>query len=76
MGGSNWLALIVVSLVVGIVVGVVAGFFGLEMEMPWWSWAIVGVVVVAISSAWEAYRRRNKGPGQTEVEEGTSKSEE
>lgn len=74
MGGSSWLALIVVSLVVGIVVGVVAAFFG--VEMPWWSWAIVGVVVVAISSAWEAYRRRNKGPGQTEVEEGTSKSEE
>lgn len=74
MSGSNWLALIVVSLTVGIVVGVVAAFFG--VEMPWWSWAIVGVVVVAISSAWEAYRRRNKGPGQTEVEEGTSKSEE
>lgn len=74
MLGRNWLALIVISLGVGIVVGVVAGSFGLEM--PWWSWAIVGVVVVAISSAWEAYRRRNKGPGQTEVEEGTSKSEE
>ena len=74
MLGRNWLALIVISLGVGIVVGVVAGSFGLEM--PWWSWAIVGVAVVAISSAWEAYRRRNKGPGQTEVEEGTSKSEE
>jgi Flp pilus assembly protein TadB len=74
MSGKNWLSLIVVSVVVGLVVGVVAGIFGLEM--PWWSWAIVGVVVVAISSAWEAYRRRNKGPGQTEVEEGTSKSEE
>lgn len=74
MRGSNWLALIVISLGVGIVVGVVTGFFGLEM--PWWSWAIVGVVVVAISSAWEAYRRRNKGPGRTEVEEGASKSEE
>jgi membrane protein implicated in regulation of membrane protease activity len=74
MRGSNWLAVIVISLGVGFVVGVVAGFFGLEM--PWWSWAIVGVAVVVISSAWEAYRRRKKTPGQTEVEEGTSKSEE
>jgi membrane protein implicated in regulation of membrane protease activity len=74
MSGKNWLSLIVVSVVVGLVVGVVAGIFGLEM--PWWSWAIVGVAVVSISSSWEAYRRRKKTPGQTEVEEGTSKSEE
>ncbi len=74
MSGRSWLVLIVVSVAFGLVVGVVAGFFGLEM--PWWSWAIVGVVIAAISSAWEAYRRRKKAPGQTEVEEGDSKSEE
>lgn len=74
MSGKNWLTLIVVSVVVGLVVGLVAGIFGLEM--PWWSWAIVGVAVVTISSAWEAYRRRKKTSDQTEVDEGTSKSEE
>lgn len=61
MRGSSWLALIGVSVVVGLVVGVIAGLFGLEM--PWWSWAIVGVVIVASSSAWEAYRRRKKAQG-------------
>ena len=74
MSGRSWLALIFVYLVIGLVVGVIAWFFG--VEMPWWSWAIVGVVIAAISSAWEAYRRRKKAPGQTEVEEGDSKSEE
>ena len=74
MSGRSWLALIVVAVVVGLVVGVIAGFLGLEM--PWWSWAIVGAVVAAIASGWEAYRRRKKAPGQTEVEEGDSKSEE
>lgn len=74
MSGKNWLTLIVVSVVVGLVVGLVAGIFGLEM--PWWSWAIVGAVIAAISSAWEASRRRKKTPGQTEVEEEASNSEE
>lgn len=74
MSGKNWLSLIVVSVVVGLVVGVVAGIFGLEM--PWWSWAIVGAVVAVITSAWEAYGRRKKALGQTEVEEQGPKSKE
>lgn len=74
MSGSNWLVLIAVSVAVGLVVGLVAGFFGLEM--PWWSWAIVGVAIAAIASAWEAYRRQKNAPGQTEVEEGAPNSEE
>jgi Flp pilus assembly protein TadB len=74
MSVRTGLALIVVSVAVGLVVGVVAGFFGLEM--PWWSWAIVGAVVAVITSAWEAYGRRKKALGQTEVEEEAAKSEE
>lgn len=74
MSVRNWLALIVVAVVVGLVVGVVAGLFGLEM--PWWSWAIIGAAIAAISSAWEAHRRRKKAPGQTETEEGAPKPEE
>lgn len=74
MRGSSWLVLIIVSLVVGLVVGVIAGLFGLEM--PWWSWAIVGAAVVVITSVWEAYSRRKKAPGQTELEEQGPKSKE
>lgn len=74
MRGSSWLVLIIVALVVGLVVGVIAGLFGLEM--PWWSWAIVGAAVAVITSAWEAYSRRKKALGQTELEEQGPKSKE
>lgn len=74
MNGGSWLSLIVVSLVVGLVVGLIAGVAG--VEMPWWGWAIVGAVIVAVTSAWSAYRQRKKDLGQTEVEEEAPKSEE
>lgn len=66
MSGS-WLALIVVCLVVGIVIGVITGLAG--VEMPWWSWVIVGLVIATVTSAWEAYGRRRKSPGEPVVEE-------
>ena len=74
MSVRTGLVLIVVSIMVGLVVGVVAGFFGLEL--PWWSWAIVGGAVAVITSTWEAYSRRKKALGQTEVEEEGPKSKE
>lgn len=74
MRGGSWFALIIVALVVGLVVGVIARLFGLEML--WWSWAIVGAAVVVITSTWEAYSRRKKALGQTEVEEQDPKSKE
>ncbi len=74
MSVRTGLVLIVVSLAVGLVVGVMAGLFGLEM--PWWYWAIVGGAVAVITSVWEAYSRRKKALGQTEVEEQGLKSKE
>lgn len=63
----SWLGLIAVCLVVGIVIGLITGFAG--VEMPWWSWVIVGVVIATVTSIWEAYGRRKNAPGETVVEE-------
>ena len=75
---SSWLGLIVLCLVFGVVIGVITGFAG--VEMPWWSWVIVGVVVATLTSVWEAYNRKKKAPGETvvetEVEEEVRESDE
>ncbi|MFZ9668532.1 MAG: hypothetical protein ACO3CR_01585 [Solirubrobacterales bacterium] len=63
----SWLGLIAVCLVVGIVIGLITGLAG--VEMPWWSWVIVGVVIATVTSIWEAYGRRKNAPGETVVEE-------
>ena len=75
---GGWLALIVVCLVVGVLIGGITALTGLEM--PWWSWVIVGVVVATLTSVWEAYNRKKKAPGETvvetEVEEEVRESDE
>lgn len=63
---SSWLGVAVVCILIGLVIGVVTGFAGVEMS--WWYFVIVGVVVATIASVWEAYGRRKKAPGETEVE--------
>lgn len=63
---SSWLGVAVVCVLIGLVIGVVTGFAGVEMS--WWYFVIVGVVVATISSVWEAYNRKKKAPGETVVE--------
>lgn len=71
---SSWLGPIVVCLVIGVVIGVVTGVAGVETS--WWYFVIVGLVVATLASVWEAYRRRKKAPGETEVEEEAPESKE
>ena len=64
---SSWLGVAVVCLVIGVVIGLVTGFAGVEMS--WWYFLVVGVLVATIASVWEAYSRRKKASSQTEVAE-------
>jgi len=71
---SSWLGVVGVCLVLGLVIGVITGVAGVEMS--WWYFVIIGVLVATIASVWEAHGRRKKASSQTEVEEEAPEPEE
>ena len=79
MSGRTLLVLFVVAVLVGLVWGLISGFLGWP-ETPWWHFAILGLLVAIITSAWEVRSRRKKAPGETvvetEVEEEVRESDE
>ena len=75
MSVRTLLVLFVVAVVVGLVWGLISGFLGWP-ETPWWYFAILGLLVAIITSAWEVRSRRKKAPGETVVEEEVRESDE